>query len=72
MTPPEILTQSELQAVSGYVQSAAIRRWLESHGVRYLRSRNGVPHVRRDDLQPASKTVELNLEVLRGTRRQTA
>lgn len=69
---PEFLSAAELSELSGYVQPASIRRWLDRHGVRYMTARDGSPLVRRDEMRPGDAEVRINLESLRGTRRASA
>lgn len=75
--PPEFVQPAELQALTGRVQRAAWRRWLDRIGVRYVTTPAGMPLVYRDRLTPSGGTpppaaAVLNLEALRGTRRPAA
>lgn len=67
--PAEVLSPPEMEALTGYVQRAAQRRWLESHRVPYIERRDGFPIVRRDQLQPAASAVIVNVEALRARRK---
>jgi hypothetical protein len=69
--PAELYSPAELHAMSGYVQPAAQRRWLEMHGIPYVPRRDGVPLVRRDDVRPATSASAINLGAL-DARRKTA
>lgn len=69
---PEFLHPTELQALSGLRQTAAIRRWLERAGVRFVTAPDGRPLVYRDGLRPGTHAppaapINLNLGAL--TRR---
>ena len=65
--PAELLTLAELRTLTGRQQPAAIRRWLDAAGVRYVATPSGVPLVYRRGLLPGSEVVEdaaLNLDGL--------
>lgn len=68
MMPPEVLSEPELAAITGLVQRAAMRRWLDSARVPYLQRRDGLPIVRRDQLQPAASVAMVNTDALRRRR----
>jgi hypothetical protein len=75
--PAEFVQPDEFYGMTRSRQRAAWRRWLDRIGVRYVPTPFGYPLVYRDRLTPepqaeSTGAAVLNLEALRGTRRQTA
>lgn len=73
---PEFLQPDELRRLSGLTQTAAIRRWLERAGVRFVTAPDGRPLVYRTGLvpgavaAPGAQPAQINVGALGARRRR--
>ena len=70
--PVDLYSPAELATLTGYIQKAKMRDWLDLRGVAYITNRDGFPLVRREALAPAQTAAAINLGALAPRRRKAA